>query len=197
MIWFASRSNLFLKELMLRYAKTARFKFLIRISLRLLKLTSSELTSESSEIHSTSFILEQFEPVQLFQKLDLKNFKTIFAKIELPFLFKCNFFWPKCSSFKLTLSIRSIFFWFNNFLNMSLPVKLFCRYFYDLSGLLWESFLTCLTILFTWFSMFVPLAKSFVPAWTIRQSGLLFTNWSMFSKIVALVPPGKLFTFTL
>ena len=62
------------------------------ISLRLLKLTYSVLTFESSEIHSTSFVLEQFESVQLFQKLDLKYFKKLFSKIELPFLFKCNLF---------------------------------------------------------------------------------------------------------
>ena len=32
---------------------------------------------ESSEIYSASFILEQFESVQLFQKLDLKYSKKI------------------------------------------------------------------------------------------------------------------------
>ena len=62
----------------------------------------------------------------------------------------------------------------------------------------WETFLTCVTIFFfAWFSRFFPLDKSFVPVRTIRQSALLFTNWFMFSRIIALVPPGKLFIVTL
>ena len=76
---------------MLRCAKTIRFKFSIGISLRLLKLTSLELASESSEIYSTSFILEQFASVQLFQKLDLKSFKKLFSKIELVFYLNAIF----------------------------------------------------------------------------------------------------------
>ena len=71
---------------MFRCAKIIQFKFLIRISLRLLKLTSLALASENSEIYSTTFILEQIESVQLFQKLDVEYFKELFAKIELPFL---------------------------------------------------------------------------------------------------------------
>ena len=80
---------------------------------------------------------------------------------------------------------------------MSLPVKFFWSIFLQSFRIImleniflvfWETFLTFLTIFFfTWFS---KLAKSFVPAWTIRQSGLLFANWSMFSRIVVLVPPG-------
>ena len=57
LIWSTSRSNLFLKELMLRYAKAIRFKFLIWISLRLLKWKSLPLVSESSEIYSILLIL--------------------------------------------------------------------------------------------------------------------------------------------
>ena len=58
-------------------------------------------------------------------------------------------------------------------------------------------FFELLTISFAWFSRFVWFAKSFISPRTIRQSGLLFTNWSMFYRIAALVPLGKLFTFTL
>ena len=43
------------------------------------------------------------------QKFDRKNFDKVFAKIVFPLLFKCNFFFPKCSSLILLFSIHSIF----------------------------------------------------------------------------------------
>ena len=43
------------------------------------------------------------------QKLDRKNFNKLFAKIVFPLLFKCNFFFPKCSSLVLLFSIYSTF----------------------------------------------------------------------------------------
>ena len=140
--------------------------------LKTFKTTSSILTSESSEIHSTSFILEQFESVHLFQKFDLKKFKILFAKIELPFLFKCNFFWPKCSSFKLPLSMKSILFWLQQIFKYEFTCETFHSKFLRTFRIIMlkntilvfsETFFTCLTIFFTWCSMVVPLAKSFVP----------------------------------
>ena len=134
LIWSASRSNLFLKELMLRCAKTILFKFLVRISLSILKLTSSVLTSENLEIHLPSFILEQFESVLLFQKLNLKNFFKIFAKIYL-FYLNATFSDPSVLLLSYRCQWNIYLFACNNFLNMSLSVKRFSRYFYGLSGL--------------------------------------------------------------
>ena len=117
--------------------------------------------------------------MQLVQKLDLKYFKRLFAKTEL---FKCNFFWLKRSSFKLPLSIKSIIFRLQYFFKYEFTCETFLSIF--LPGfriitlentilVFWKTFATCLTNFLAWFSRFCPLTKSFVPARTVRQSGLI------------------------
>ena len=71
-------------------------RFLFQTSLRLLKVRSSALGSESLGIRSKLFILEQLELVESFQK-------SVYQK-RTTRLFKCSFVTPRWSS--LTLKIN-------------------------------------------------------------------------------------------
>ena len=109
--------NLFGKNIELipqgiRWAKAIRLRFFVRISFRLLsEITSDKRSGRSSlDSHSLTFTSKQFESISS-QKVDLKYLKKLLANKELPFLFKCNFFMPKCSSMMLLFWVKSIFFW--------------------------------------------------------------------------------------
>ena len=84
-----------------------RRKFFRSTGFKLLKEGSSDEISTLSHLyfsHST----KQFKS-STSQKLDRKSFNKLFAKIVFPLLFKCNFFFPKCSSLILLFSLYSIF----------------------------------------------------------------------------------------
>ena len=84
-----------------------RRKFFRCIDFKLLKGGSSDQISSLSDLCSSDST-KQFKN-STSQKLDRKNFDKLFAKIVFPFLFKCNFFFPKCSSLILLFSVYSIF----------------------------------------------------------------------------------------
>ena len=94
-IWSVRISNLFLKEFMLRWAKTIRLGFFVRITFRLLSETTSDKRSGISSLdsHSWTFTSKQFESISS-QKVDLKYLRKLLANKELPFLFKCNLLYP-------------------------------------------------------------------------------------------------------
>ena len=98
-IWSVRISNLFLKEYMLSCSKTIPFRFFVRIAFRLLSEATSDKRSGISSLdsHSSTFTSKQFESISS-QKVDLRY---LLANKELHFLFKCNFFIPKCSSMML------------------------------------------------------------------------------------------------
>ena len=75
--------------------------------LKLLKQGSSDEISSFSDLYS-SYSTKLFKNSPS-QKLDRKNFNKIFAKIIFSLLFKCNHFFPKCSSLILLFLIYSIF----------------------------------------------------------------------------------------
>ena len=87
-----------------------RRKFLLRTDFKLLKEGSSDEISSLSDLYSSDSTIQkkQFKN-STFQKLDRKNFNKLFTKIVFPLLFKCNYFFPKCSSLILLFSIYSIF----------------------------------------------------------------------------------------
>ena len=116
-IWSVRISNLFLKEFMLRWDKTIRLGFFVRITFRLLSETTSDKRSGISSLdsHSWTFTSKQFESISS-QKVDLKYLRKLLVNKELPFLFKCSFFISKCSSMMLLFWVKSIFFWLQYFL---------------------------------------------------------------------------------
>ena len=109
-IWLASKSNLFLKELILKWEIMIRFKFSCLITL---KVFSDTLFVKSFIPDVRSFLdpysvwksLTQLKASKI-QNDDRKYFIKLLAKTEFLRLFRWSFIYPKCS-FRLLLSIKS------------------------------------------------------------------------------------------
>ena len=82
-------------------------KFFRRTDFNLLKEESSDEISSLSDLYSSDST-KQFKN-STSHKLDRKNFNKLFAKIIFTLLFKCNFFFPKCSSLILLFLTYSTF----------------------------------------------------------------------------------------
>ena len=84
-----------------------RRKFSRRTDFKLLKEGLSDEKLSLSDLYSSVFTKQIKNSTP--QKLDRKKFNELFAKIVFLLLFKCNFFFPKCSSLILLFSIYSTF----------------------------------------------------------------------------------------
>ena len=117
--------------------------------------------------------------IQHPKNLIVKNFNKLFAKIAFLLLFKCNFFFPNCSSLMLLFSIYPIlvceqFFniWFTSWTFLSRSFFYFLILKLEKTVLVFgEVCLTFLTIFSTEFWELIPFMMSFVPACIIMQSG--------------------------
>ena len=144
------KSNLFLKELF-RCPNILLLILLIRTFLRAF-LASENIVVAVLATFSTSL---QVSPDGLRNQFPSIKFNKFLTKTVLPFLFKCSFLMPRCSSFRLSFSISLIFFCFQKFFNREfVSARIFSIFFLSflktiskkLSTVSGEVFLTLLTI---------------------------------------------------
>ena len=81
---------------MLRCVTTDLLIFFLQILFRSESQNSRGGKLSSSNLYSSLF-MEQLESIPI-QKVDLKYFKILFVKIDLPSLFRCSFLAFKCSA---------------------------------------------------------------------------------------------------
>ena len=93
--WSVRISNLFLKEFMLRWAKTIRLRFFVRINFRLLSEATSDKRSGISSLdsHSRTFTSNQFESISS-QKVDLKYLRSCSLTKSYLFYSNLTFLYP-------------------------------------------------------------------------------------------------------
>ena len=113
-IWLASRSNLFIIELMFKWAITIRFKFSCLITLTFFSemLFVKRLIPDANSCWDPYSVWKSQTELKSskIQNYDRKYFTKLLAKTEFPRLFRWRFLFPKYSSSMLLLSIKSIGF---------------------------------------------------------------------------------------
>ena len=120
------------------------------------------------------------------------------AKILLPFLIKCSFLMPRCSSFMLLFSIECIFFslqkvYYQEFVSaciFSTSLLSLLIMFEKLSAVSGVVFLTLWTIFLTLLRRLTLLVRSLVPTWTINDYGFPSMTSSILSTISLVIAPG-------
>ena len=111
-IWLASKSNLFLIELMFKWASMIRFRFSCLINLKFFSealFVKPFIPDERScwDPYSVWKSLTQLKSSKV-QSDDRKYFIKLLAKTEFPRLLRWSFPFPKCSSSTLFFFIRTI-----------------------------------------------------------------------------------------
>ena len=94
LIWSTWISNLYLKELIFKWAKKIRFTFFLRIDFRVVKEKWLEDSLSVLDLYLTSDPKKQFAK-STFQKAARKWFNKLLANTVFPFLFKRSFLFPK------------------------------------------------------------------------------------------------------